>query len=73
MDGSTLLGPINNLVPEFCLEDFTGRESLIDQTGTLLKYPPCANGIVSDFTVSHILVRGEPHCRTMSLELGIQF
>jgi hypothetical protein len=67
MDGSALSGALNHMLPEFCLENLACLKGPVDQTGALVKYPPCSQGIVTHFAVAHIFVAWESHNSSVSL------
>jgi hypothetical protein len=72
MDDPTLSGSLNDMVPEVCLKNLACLKRPIDETGPLLKYPPCSQGIVPHFAVAHIRIAWKPHSGSMGLQLCIE-
>ena len=72
MDGPALSGLLNDMAPEVCFKNLACLKVPVDQTGTLLKYPPCSQGIVPHFAVAHIRIAWKPHSGPMGLQLCIE-
>src|SRR3989338_1352225 len=67
------LNTSDELVPHGRGKYFSTVDCLLDECGALRKDAPSAQGIMPDFAVSHIIVRGHPDSRSMGLECGEEF
>jgi hypothetical protein len=62
----------HGLMPDLGLEDRAVAERTIHKLGALCKDSACAESVVPDFAIAHIIVRGQANRRPMRSQLGVQ-
>ncbi len=70
VEGSTLLGGVQNILPRLALPDGTGRNGIGDQLGALREHAPSTQSVVTHLGIAHVVVGRQSHRQTVSSQFG---